>query len=844
MRFIPYTLQGKFLAGLVLILFIMGALFTYALRVHTQEILTSEASEKANLMLAHTEAIQNYVRKVLRPAVSKVIAEDDFIIEAMSTSFVTRHILSSLSIDSNSFTYRRVAKNARNPDYEVAGDEIVFFNKFLANKSLSRIEQTLRKNGTPHLIIARPVYFTQDCLRCHGMPEDAPKVLLQKYGATSGFYRHAGELAGLDMISVPLENTTGAVSRSITMFAVWFSFGMIFLLCLIQIFFNRLVVHNLRRVGAILQRIFFQEGNQELLAPLQKEEEIEGMVKSIEAVATHLGKAREQLSEHSKNLENIVHSRTADLERMVQARSADVALFINLLSGLNHNHEKKALLSASLELIARHFGAEQALYACALSGSDFTTWSAPTAPSAPPQHQSWQQFFDKTITPTLFVTLEKPLIVDNYWILPVQTTAQTRGVLGLFWNSTAALPPERKVPLALAFARQLGIALDNLEVLDTLLHQNTLLDSLVEGVPDPLILLEANGTPIIANSSARALARSMTNAPMHEQEDTLAPQILLAEAANIDNASTNGQLTALLENLAILSTNQQRVASAPIQQDVIFNKHAFVVGTYPLTPRTEGIQRTIIHIREVTEEKQLMEHLRRSEKLAVVGQLAAGLAHEINNPLGVIRCYAELLSANVHNEQEKADIEVILKHVESAQSVLRDLLDFSRPKATKLGPCNVQETLTSLVELFKPKALSAKVTIALQTEQPLQTITADAGMLEQALINLLLNALDAVAPSTGVITVSAHNNVANNTVSICVADNGTGIAPSNLAKIFDPFFSTKTKGAGTGLGLTVAFGIVREMGGSLEVVNLFNNATPCGVQFTVTLPITTEEAAE
>ena len=239
-----------------------------------------------------------------------------------------------------------------------------------------------------------------------------------------------------------------------------------------------------------------------------------------------------------------------------------------------------------------------------------------------------------------------------------------------------------------------------------------------------------------------------------------------------------------------------------------------------------------------------MEHLRRSEKLAVVGQLAAGLAHEINNPLGVIRCYAELLSANVHNEQEKADIEVILKHVESAQSVLRDLLDFSRPKATKLGPCNVQETLTSLVELFKPKALSAKVTIALQTEKPLQTITADAGMLEQALINLLLNALDAVAPSTGVITVSAHNNVANNTVSICVADNGTGIAPSNLAKIFDPFFSTKTKGAGTGLGLTVAFGIVREMGGSLEVVNLFNNATPCGVQFTVTLPITTEEAAE
>ncbi len=821
MRILPYSLQGRFLVGLLAVIMVLGLLFSFALRSHMQELFVSEARSKANLMAAHTEAIQSYVRGVLRPAVSHALKPDEFIIEAMSTSFVTRHILSALSDEESHFIYRRVAKNARNPDYEVDDRERAFFDRFSAHPELLRIEESVRVQGKEHLTVARPVHFTADCMRCHGDPKDAPAVLLRMYGGTRGFWRQSDELAGLDIISVPIESSTGAIGQSITMFAVFFGSGMLLLLLLMQGFFNRLVVSNLRRVGAILHSGLFREEERDLLVPLQREEEIEGVVRSIELIATHLSNARRQLSDYAKNLESMVKDRTADLETVVQERSADVQLFVRLLSGLNRNVEKQELLRTSLELIARHFGAQRAVYACGLSGSDFMAW--------PPPSQDRQGGLGPAEREELSLHLcqGEAALLPDVWYLPVQTSGQTRGLLGLYWETQSPAPedPERfaaaprqdQFPLALAFGHQLGIALDNLDALDALLWQNSLLDSIVEGISDPLLLTERDGVPLIANASARALAQRLLahEAPGEEDAGNATP------AAFPGGVAEDAALLAALLDLMQARSADDAALTSPARYEVdLPDGHSFAVSMYPLRAGSPGLTRTVIHLRETTTEKRMLSHLRQNDKLAAVGRLSSGLAHEINNPLGVIRCYAELLGKSDLDERRRADLAVILRHVDQARSVLRDLLDFARPHSPCPAACDVEAFLTSVLEIIRPKARTSRLEISLDVPLPLEPARLDSRMLSQVIVNLLLNALDAVQEAFpqggGRIILRAARDDANN-LAISVSDNGSGIKEKDMGKIFDPFFTTKAPGAGTGLGLTVTFGMVRDMGGQLEV---------------------------
>ncbi len=817
MRVLPYSLQGRFLTGLLAVILVMGIFFAFALHEHMKELFLSEARAKANLMASHTEAIQDYVREVLRPAISHAIKPDAFIIEAMSTSFVTRHILSALSTEESDFTYRRVAKNARNPEYEVNREESEYFERFASKPGLTRIERTARVQGREYLTVARPVYFSADCMHCHGDPKDAPAVLLRMYGDKRGFWRKPGELAGLDIISVPVESASGSISRSVTVFAVFFGTGMLILLLVVQFFFNRLVVHNLRRVGAILHSRFFREEEEKgLLAPLQKEEEIEGMVRAIERIATHLSDARLQLRDYAKNLESMVKDRTADLESVASERSADVSMFVRLLGGLSGNVEKLELLRTSLELIARHFGARRAVYACGLSGSDFMVWPPLEGGDAALDPGQKQELARQ-------LPLGQPELSPHVWHIPVQTSGQSRGVLGLYWDNAA--PPREQLSLALAFGHQLGIALDNLDALDALLRQNSLLDSLVEGISDPLILAERDSVPLIANASARLLA------------------------ARLPGGSVDAPLPALLE-LMLGGRAPGADLSQPGRHDVDLGESgSFAVSVYPLPAGSGHADRAVIHIRETTKEQIMLLHLRQNDKLAAVGRLAAGLAHEINNPLGVIRCYSELLGKMSLGEQGRADLDVILRHVDQAQSVLRDMLDFSRPHSPCPGPCDVAELLGSTLELFRPKARSLRMGMELDLPRPPGLVRLDARMLKQVVVNLLLNAFDAVREAQprggGRVLVRAVRDDAAGTLAISVADSGGGIKARDRDKIFDPFFTTKAPGAGTGLGLTVTFGMVRDMGGRLDLTSPSpESAENAGAVFTVTLPLESPEFRE
>ncbi len=230
------------------------------------------------------------------------------------------------------------------------------------------------------------------------------------------------------------------------------------------------------------------------------------------------------------------------------------------------------------------------------------------------------------------------------------------------------------------------------------------------------------------------------------------------------------------------------------------------------------------------------------EKQASIGKLAGGVAHEINNPLtGIFTFTHMLLKQKNLPEDVRADLETIAQETERVRKIVKGLLDFSRQTELDREPTDVNRLCRSTVSLVENQALIKGVNLSMEKGEGLPLITLDRNQMQSVLLNMIINALDATDPG-GQITVttgigmSAHNPGQKGVEIIC-SDTGCGIAPEDLDKIFDPFFTTKEVGDGTGLGLSVSYGIVERHGGTIYVQSKIGR----GSTFTVWLPIEAEE---
>lgn len=229
-----------------------------------------------------------------------------------------------------------------------------------------------------------------------------------------------------------------------------------------------------------------------------------------------------------------------------------------------------------------------------------------------------------------------------------------------------------------------------------------------------------------------------------------------------------------------------------------------------------------------------------SNKLASVGRLAAGIAHEINNPLTGVLTYSSFLLKRAADAETRQDLETIVHQTKRCRDIVRGLLDFARqvpPKKTRVDLNAVVERALDLVA-NQLSVQNIQVTRSLRPDLP--SLSADATQLQQVVINLLVNAADAFEADDRQIFIATDlKRVDGDEVAeIKVADNGVGIAPANLGKIFEPFFTTK-ENRGTGLGLAVCWGIVSEHGGTIEVESRVGR----GTTFTVRLPLVPRPAA-
>ncbi len=267
-----------------------------------------------------------------------------------------------------------------------------------------------------------------------------------------------------------------------------------------------------------------------------------------------------------------------------------------------------------------------------------------------------------------------------------------------------------------------------------------------------------------------------------------------------------------------------------IYQEISRDKQALQTAHTELLSLNQNLEQ---RVKERTEalarhEKQMAQ----ADKLASIGQLSSGIAHEINNPLGIILGYTQLLLRSEDPESQKyEDLKTIEKHVKSCKTTVEDLLNFARSSKPKKEFFNIHETIDDVLNFVRHRSDMHGMFMERRYAPEIPRMLMDEKKIKQVLINLLMNAKHAVG-EIGTITVSTAYDPERDRVSVMVQDTGYGIEEKNFSRIFDPFFTTKPTGEGTGLGLAVSYGIVKTHGGDL----LVESEPGKGSTFTMVLP--------
>jgi len=227
----------------------------------------------------------------------------------------------------------------------------------------------------------------------------------------------------------------------------------------------------------------------------------------------------------------------------------------------------------------------------------------------------------------------------------------------------------------------------------------------------------------------------------------------------------------------------------------------------------------------------LRREVERSQRLASVGRLAAGVAHEIRNPLSSIKGFATYFKQryqNVPEDQQTAGI--MIQEVDRLNRVVSQLLEFARPVTVSPKPTSFKTLLEDSLKLIERQAKDKHITVNIRNSTPIDEVKIDPDRINQVLLNLYLNAIDAMEPG-GQLKIDVTGSGENNGLKIRVSDTGHGISHEDLSRIFDPYFTTKT--SGTGLGLAIAHNIIEAMGGAVEV----DSKPGKGTTFTLIVPI-------
>lgn len=396
--------------------------------------------------------------------------------------------------------------------------------------------------------------------------------------------------------------------------------------------------------------------------------------------------------------------------------------------------------------------------------------------------------------------------------IPMSCRGRVLGVLSFISLENDIIGQEQQ-ELLLSIGRQVGIAVESLNDLHRLAQSKELLQTVFDGITDLLMLLDREFKIKMVNKAY--LYRY--GVEFHEIQDRPCYEVHLG----LLDICPGCALPQVMQS-AEPSSEEQHCASGEI----------FLVHFYPILDETGAVEHVIRYAREITEQKKVEQKIQQTEKLVALGQLASGVAHEINNPLGIILCYVDLLQRQLADfPQGLKDLSIIEKQAMNCKNIVTDLLHFSRGQESSKGFAQPNTIVQEVVQMFRHKLKKNKIELNLDLEPDLPETRLNADKIKQVLVNLLMNALQAV-PEKGRIHISSGHAPTQDQLWISVWDNGQGVDANIRNKIFDPFFSTKETGEGTGLGLSVSYGIIKEHGGEITL-HSEKGAWTC---FTIFLP--------
>jgi two-component system, NtrC family, sensor kinase len=448
--------------------------------------------------------------------------------------------------------------------------------------------------------------------------------------------------------------------------------------------------------------------------------------------------------------------------------------------------------------------------------------------------QNWLEFFPPKIS---FWNQDKHFISGNHlveYVSPLLIEGKVKGAIIVgFDNRLECGESEQKLIDAATqlTAVSINLSANHESVLNTSVHlareeQRKFTEAILDALPVSLYVIDRDYHIVAWNR--------------HREIGTLGlprEEVLGRDVFEILTKQPRGKLHAEFEK-AFISGEIERIEQRTTDDNGA-TKHWLVSKV----PMRDAVTKEVTHVitvgEDITVRVEAIHAVGRAEKLAAVGRLAAGVVHEINNPLATISACAEALESRVAegvfgNSPDVEDLREYLGLIRSeafrCKSITNGLLDFSRVRTGNRFPINISEVIKSSARLLSHQKRGENIEIIIDIEENLPLVNADEGQMQQAIIALSTNAIDAM-PKGGNLTLKVFSQ--NRGVIVEIIDTGIGIKPDDMSKIFEPFFTTKEVGQGTGLGLAVCYGIITEHGGRLSVRSKLGT----GTTFTMFLPI-------
>jgi len=407
--------------------------------------------------------------------------------------------------------------------------------------------------------------------------------------------------------------------------------------------------------------------------------------------------------------------------------------------------------------------------------------------------------------------------LDLNYFIPCRIRERTVAFLGLGKTVDGDFLSSDDVELVQTIAGYLAIALDNSQLYTTLEQKafevarlKDFSENIVESLNVGVLAVDLYGTVEAWNSRMEQLFRVSRNDAVGQPLAGLLPVELVQEISSRGDAE---QVTGIYK---------QRLQHQG--RSMVVN-----VSITPLVSKAgERIGRLLL-FDDVTQRERMEEQMSQTEKLTSLGLLAAGVAHEVNTPLAVISNYIQMLAKQMpEGDPRQSIIEKIVKQTFRASEIVNNLLNFSRTGPSALADVDVNRVVEETLSLVAHPLKTSQIQVVKHLTDGLPAVRGSANKLQQVFLNLFLNARDAM-PTGGILEVrtGAHNG----SVEIEVADTGNGIPRDHIHKIFDPFFTTKPGGRGTGLGLSVSYGIIKEHAGKIDVRSAPGRGTSFHVEF-------------